>query len=72
MDRRYDPDDSVGIFGGGGRDEQRVEGSDEEEAAEDVCAELEIEPLSGELVDWWEHYSRNMFSLISFLDTKIG
>ena len=52
-----DPDDSAGICGGSGRDEQGIEKPDEEEVAENVGAELEIEPLSGELVNWWDHHS---------------
>jgi hypothetical protein len=71
VDGGCDPDDSAGIFGGGGRDEQRVEESDEEEVAEDICAELEIELLSGELVDWWGHHSgvRNQHVQLGLLPT---
>ena len=64
-----DPDDSAGIGGGGCRDEERVEKLDKEEVAEDVCAELEVEFLSRELVDWRDHYPSvcNQHVQLSFL-----
>lgn len=50
------PDDSTGIHGSGGRDEEGVEESNEEEVAENVRAELEIEFLGCELVDGRNHH----------------
>ena len=52
-----DPDNSAGVRGSSGGDEERVEKPDEEEVTEDVCAELEVEFLSSELIDWWDHHS---------------
>ena len=50
-----------------------MEKSDEEEVAKKVCAELEIELLSGKLVDGGTitlAFSTNAFKLVSFLRYK--